>query len=166
LQASSSLLHQPPPPSLSVLLLKQRLPQGNCLYYGAAVARPGPLQRSLLQNMAKSNKRQAKANSKLKCEQSGCIGMFGRNSERTRHVKEQHGPPIYCRMNGCDWSNKRLGRLKAHFDKVHCSKGTFKPGLAELFGIPSLIQSAASESGALSSELQTAATESLEPSCE
>jgi len=72
--------------------------------------------------MAKPNKRQARADPKIKCEYSGCMVTFGRNSDRLRHVREKHGPLIYCRIPGCKYTTRRMGRLRAHLDIVHRSE--------------------------------------------
>jgi hypothetical protein len=127
-QTSNTLLRQSPLLSLSLLLIKQRFTHGHHIYFWATLTEPDP-PLSLLKTMAKTDKRQAKVNPQLKCQDSSCMATFGQNSERHRHVKEKHGPRIYCCVPDCKRSVARKARLRTHLDNVHFSEGISNPCL-------------------------------------
>ncbi|KAF4628758.1 hypothetical protein G7Y89_g9398 [Cudoniella acicularis] len=111
--------------------------------------------------MAMPNKRQAKGVQKIKCEYFGCAVTFGLNSERRRHIREQHGPLIYCCIPGCEWTTRRMGRLRTHLDNAHRSEGIFNSSSDLALRSSSLTQSTANTNRTLPSEFRTATAQSL-----
>ncbi|KAH8763941.1 hypothetical protein F5882DRAFT_414784, partial [Hyaloscypha sp. PMI_1271] len=111
--------------------------------------------------MAKPTKRQVKGGQKIRCERSGCTVTFGRDSDRLRHVREKHGPPLHCRIHGCQWITKRKGKLRNHLDTVHGGGGISKLSSPLSLWFSSITPFTVCTNFTLSCEFRTAPAQSL-----